>query len=247
MLIDANKQEFAEILRGTAEAYGKEATQNLLKIFWAALSGYEMSQVRAAFTAHIRTSKFMASPAEIIDKIESTTGSGQRPGADEAWGMIPKDEHSSAVLTEEMLKAYSVAAPMLHDGDKIGARMAFKDAYNRICDESRAKGIPIKWVISRGWDKKSLGSVVTEALRLGRLKPEDAAPVLSEIEYHAPMIAGLLTGTKGTANEDRAREFLAKLKGSLVSPVASIDMDRVRKEVEEKDRKLQEGESGKAA
>lgn len=241
MLTDADKHEFASIVRGTAEAYGKEASQNLLRMFWGVLHEFDMNQIRIAFTSHLRSSRFMPTTKEIIERIN-----GMRPGPDEAWAMVPKDEGTSAVVTEEMLGAFSVAAPLLHEGDKIGARMAFKDAYYRLCEASMAAGKPIKWVISRGWDKSSLGCVIDEAVRLGRITAQDAAPHLAEIEFHSPLVAGLLEGTKGTVNEEKGREFLAKLKAALKS--GQIDnLDQIKLEVEEKDRQLMEDDHGKAA
>lgn len=241
MLIDSDKQEFASIVRGTADAYGKEATNNLLRMFWGVLREFSMDQIRNAFTAHVRCSKFMPAPKEIIDRIN-----GQRPGPDEAWAMVPKDEETSAVVTEEMLGAFSVAAPLLHEGDKIAARMAFKDSYVRLCEAASASGKPIKWVISRGWDKSSLGCVIDEAVRLGRITAQDAAPHLAEIEFHSPLVAGLLEGTKGTVNEEKGREFLAKLKSALKSGQIE-NLDQIKLEVEEKDRQLMEDGHGKAA
>ena len=237
MLIDADKQEFAGIVRGTAEAFGKEATPNLLRMFWAVLHEFDMPAIRQAFTSHVRCSRFMPVPKEIIDRIR-----GQRPGADEAWAMIPKDEESSAVLTEEMLGAYSVVAGLIHEGDNTAARMAFRDAYNRLCETASASGKPVKWIISRGWDKATLGCVIDEAVRLGRLTPEEAAPYFAEIEYHSPLVAGLLEGTKGTPNEDKAKAALARLKESLKQPPPDYDMDAIRREVEAKD--LEGGEHG---
>lgn len=241
MLTDADKHEFASIVRGTAEAYGKEATNNLLKMFWGVLREFDMDQIRGAFTAHVRCSKFMPAPKEIIDRIN-----GQRPGPDEAWAMVPKDEGTSAVVTEEMLAAFSVAATLIHEGDRIAARMAFKDAYTRSCEAAMAAGKPIKWVISRGWDKSSLGCVIDEAVRLGRITAQDAAPHLAEIEFHSPLVAGLLEGTKGTVNEEKGREFLASLKAALKSGERK-NFDEIKLEVEEKDRQLMEDDHGKAA
>lgn len=242
MLTDHDKKTFSEIIKGTAGAYGREVSPIVMRMFWGVLSKYEIHQVEAAFSSHLQTSRFMPTIAEIVERIEMMSGQAARPGPDEAWAMIPKDEQSSQVVTQEMLGAYGVAAHMIHDGDLIAARMAFKDAYTRLCEESKTKGRPVEWVLSRGWDKETLGQAVSEAVRLGRMTPEKAAPYLAEIGYQAPMIAGLLEGTKGTRDEGKAREFLSKLKATLTPPpTRDTDTDAIRREVDEKDRRMMDG------
>ena len=62
-----------------------------------------------------------------------------RPGAEEAWALIPKIEDPSGILTEEMQAAMRVAYGLLFDVP-IAARMAFKEAYQREFQKARASG-----------------------------------------------------------------------------------------------------------
>lgn len=101
-----------------------------------------------------------------------------RPGADEAWAMIPRDEFTSAVMTEEMAEALHIAQPLLDEGDQVAARMAFKEAYARIVDANKRNGIKPKWFPSLGHDKEGREVVLVEAVRLGRLGVEHAAKLL---------------------------------------------------------------------
>src|SRR3569832_801957 len=61
---------------------------------------------------------------EILARIEDG-----RPGMEEAWAMMPKSELASVVWTDEMAQAWGVASPMLAQGDLVGARQAFCQAY----------------------------------------------------------------------------------------------------------------------
>jgi len=92
--------------------------------------------------------------------------------------MIPKDEHASAVMTEEMAQALHIAQPLIDDGDQYGARMAFVEAYKRIVDAAKLDGTPVKWFASLGFDKEERASVIADAVRLGRLRADHAASLL---------------------------------------------------------------------
>lgn len=115
--------------------------------------------------------------AAIIDRLNENDG---RPTSDEAWAMSLEalDEAKTVVWTDEARAAFSIARPVLAEGDKVGARMAFRDAYDRIVRESRERAIPAKWSASLGWDK---------SLREVALRHAEAAGLLP-----APQVAALL-------------------------------------------------------
>lgn len=117
-----------------------------------------------------------------------------RPSADEAWALSLKaqDESETVVWTQDMAQAWSVCKPVLDVGDEVGARMAFKAAYERIC----AQGGPVQWTISEGWDQER---------RLAAIQKAEAAGIalgykqeqIEQLEYrHSPVPDSLraLTG-----------------------------------------------------
>jgi hypothetical protein len=55
-------------------------------------------------------------------------------------------------VTEEILLAATAAAPVWERGDRVGARMAFKAAYERLVVERRQQGQAPGWRLSLGWD-----------------------------------------------------------------------------------------------
>lgn len=241
--------QFAEAFGGAWE-FHKPLTANAMTTAFRILSPYPLRVILGAIDAHLsdpNKGQYAPKPADLIDQIKKRNPANQRPGADEAWAMIPKDEDSNAVLTTEMIGAYAVAAELLHQGDKIAARMAFKSAYDRLCEESDLFGRPVQWLISRGQRKDDLKDVLQAAIDKRLITINEAAPHFAELEYQRPLVAGLLEGTKGTVNEAKAREALARLKGSLMTEEKPCDMDAIRREVEEKDRLLMEANRGKAA
>ena len=68
-----------------------------------------------------------------------------RPGAEEAWSMIPKNESESTVWTAEMSQAFGVCLGLLDSGDKVAARMSFKETYQRRVSQARENGKKVEW------------------------------------------------------------------------------------------------------
>jgi hypothetical protein len=137
---------------------------------------------------------FPVKPKDIIDRIDDG-----RPGPEEAWALIPRDEATTVVWNDEIAKAWGIAKPVLDTGDKIGARKTFIESYTRILQEARAAGTIPQWTPSLGTDKAGQVAPIRAAIVAGRL-PAKAAPVLigehrtaapgaepMQIEYPAPL------------------------------------------------------------
>ncbi len=95
--------------------------------------------------------------------------------------MIPKDEGGSVVWSDEMAKAFGAAAGLLAEGDKIGARMAFKETYANAVQKARDDAIPGKWTPSYGWDKSGRVAALREAQERGRLPHDKAVAMIEKI------------------------------------------------------------------
>lgn len=218
-MFEKDKQQFAKIVRSTMLVCGGDAPEaDVLRIWWASLQNYDLANVSAAFSEYAMRGKFAPKPADILGILDRLLPDG-RPGADEAWAMIPKDEQSSAVMTEEMAEALGIARPLLDEGDKIAARMAFKEAYARIVGANKTAGIKPKWFPSLGADKAGRDLVIAEAVRLGRLGAAHAigltAPdnVQSMLENAGENNLALEYRPEDTA---KARENLARLREMLM-------------------------------
>lgn len=210
---DSEKAQFLKMMQATLAIYDKSPTTETVTLWWNLLRGYEFVDVEKAFGQYMKSAegRFSPKPASIISIIDAMRPDG-RPGADEAWAMIPMDEYASAVMSQEMAEALHVAQPLLNAGDKIAARMAFKDAYTRIVETNKRNGIKPSWFPSLGQDKEGREAVLAEAVRLGRLSADHAIGLLPP-EKIAPML-------QNAGNEKLALEYKM--------PSAEESMKRIR-------------------
>lgn len=200
-----------EALKATAEIYGRQMSDMAAAMFVADLSRYTADQVLEALARCRRDLRTFPTIADIVARVNDG-----RPGAEEAWAMIPKDEGASVVWTEEMQSAYGTCRELLAD-DPIAARMAFRETYQRLVTEARAENRPAKWTPSLGHDKTQRESVIMDAAIRGYLSPGQANALLPE---SLPVQANraLLEAPSGSdeVNEDnlkRIRELIANVSG----------------------------------
>lgn len=168
-------QKLVETLAATAEIMQAEVSPVSLAVMADDLQAYDQTLVMMAL-AKFRKEANKFSLSGIIAQIEKLNPN-RRLGADEAWAIYPHDEATSAVITNEIAEAMAIAQPLLNEGDKTGARMAFKTAYDRITENNKMNGIEPKWFPSLGSDSAGREQVVSEAVRLGRL-PQSAVQTL---------------------------------------------------------------------
>jgi len=178
-MLESDKKEFASIVSATLKTYRVEPDADVLRLWWGVLNRFSIEQVRDGFNRFIgsKESKFSIVPANIIEAIEANEPDG-RVGADEAWSMYPHDESSSAVITNEISEAMYIAQPLLNAGDKIGARMAFKEAYTRIVSSNKTNGVAPKWFASLGHSKEGREIAIKDAVMKGRLTQDHAISLL---------------------------------------------------------------------
>ena len=187
----------AQVVAATAEALGQEITPMAAELMATDLADYPDRLIADALKACRRELTGRLTLAAIIQRIDAADG---RPGRDEAWAIALSgtDEFDTVVVTDEIGQAMAAAQPVLAAGDKVGARMAFLSAYDRLVADARREKRPANWSVSLGFDPVRRVQAVEQALRLGRLTSDAAHRELARIE--APMtqdgqaIAGLLTG-----------------------------------------------------
>lgn len=141
----------ADLIKALATTYylvtGKNPDNVLKTALIDELDQYPPKHVLHALNRCKRECKGFLPLAEIIDRMPSS-----RPSPSEAWAMIPKTEYESCVWTDEMREAYGAAQELLRDGDRVAARMAFIQAYERISGD-RAHLQP-RYSFSPGIDKQ---------------------------------------------------------------------------------------------
>lgn len=136
---EMNDQQVAGLaaaICATAEAMGQEMNPGTAAIMAEDLCAYPVQVVKAALKACRFEVKGKLAMADILQRVQIADG---RPGKDEAWAiaMTTNDEFETVVLTDEIQLALAAAKPVLDAGDKVGARMAFNSAYERLVGQAR--------------------------------------------------------------------------------------------------------------
>lgn len=151
----------------TAELCGRELSREAAAVFVSDLDGFDEGQVLRALSRCRKEVKGTLTIADVIKRL-----SDGRPDADEAFAMLPWDESQSVVWTDEMRQAFFIALPAYEGGDKVGARMAFKSAYERLVNEARDNRQKPKWVPSLGHSAAGREQALLEAAEKNRLSAD---------------------------------------------------------------------------
>jgi len=219
---EMNDQQVAGLaaaICATAEAMGQEMNPGTAAMMAEDLCAYSVPVVKAALKACRFEVKGKLAMADILQRVQSSDG---RPGKDEAWAIAitTNDEFETVVLTDEIQLALAAAKPILDGGDKIGARMAFIDAYQRFVGQARKDSKPVNWHVSVGFDSNRRVQAVTKAVELKRIPQEHGQKYLADLSIvpvteDGRAIAGLLTGTV-TQPKPLLRAKLEIVKSSML-------------------------------
>lgn len=200
-----DRTEFAQVIRATFDNYGRQSPlPETLRVWWASLEPYGIQQFRMACLSHIRREpKFPPTLAQLLELMGHREPG--RLGVEEAWSraVLACDESETVVMNDEIAQAWGVAKPIFDLGDEVGARMAFKEAYQRIT--AHATG-PVKWWPSIGCDPHKRDVALAEAQRAGLLGRDHVFELLPPP-----------SGVKAKGDPDglkRLKEMMAGLKSA---------------------------------
>lgn len=157
----------------TAELTDTDLSENAARVMADDLSQYDESLIVKALTKCRKELRSRLTLAEIINRIDDG-----RPGPEEAWAMIPKNEFGSVVWTSEMSEAFGVCYKQIEAGDLIQARLSFVESYKDKVARARDEGAKVNWLPSLGHDQNGRESVLMEAVDKGRLTASYAAKLL---------------------------------------------------------------------
>lgn len=169
--------EITKALAVTAELTGTELSAVALRAMEADLSQYPQPAVMSALNRCRRELTGRLTLAAILERLNAIDG---RPTANEAWAIALRgfDETQTIVSNQEITEGMRSARPILDAGDEVGARMAFRDAYERIVAVNRDAGIKPEWFPSLGTDSRLRDSVLEDAERKGLLTQQHVAALL---------------------------------------------------------------------
>ncbi len=242
-----------------AEAFGEGLTAERQAIYGEALADIEPDDLRTAFRRaryELRWFPKIAELRELAGVLQTALDDG-RPGPEEAWARMPKGkrlEDDTVVWCEEEQIAYGACRSLLIDGDQIGARMAFKERYEREIAEARSQGKPVRWTVSVGQDVEHRLSALASAVEEKRISADCALNFVPQprqddfVQMLPPSAAkGLLTGrVEKVVNLSGLPGLLAKMqmqgvmpdeltqeRGSACAATAPLSSDERSKRLEE--------------
>lgn len=206
-MVDTDLEEFQGMLDAVCSliSRGTHMPNEADSAMWfRALGAYDLSVVRRGLDGHVKDpqrGKFVPTPADIIAQIERLCFDG-RPGVEEAWAMVPQSETETVVWTAEMAEAYNACAPLLNAGDRIAARMTFREVYARELARAKAIGAPVTWIPCLGSDKVHRERVLGDAVKTGRITVQafnDACPRIGD--SLAPLLLAAPESKKGRVQQ----------------------------------------------
>ena len=160
-------------------ALGDEVSTERLLVYAEDLCDIPQERLARAFSRARREYEYPKLPP--VAFIRRMAGIGAqtdgRPGPEEAWGRMPKGarmEDESVVWCEEERIAYGACRSLLLDGDQIGARMAFKERYEKELAEARYQGRPVQWTLTPGYDIEHRLTTLAAAVEAKRMTLESA-------------------------------------------------------------------------
>jgi len=171
----------------TAELCGRTFSPEAAAVFVSDLEGFSEPALLAALKRCRREVRGALTVQDVVSRIDDG-----RPGPDEAWAMVPKDEATTVVWTDEMREAYGRVSVLLQE-DAIGARMAFREAYTRLVADARSNNLPTNWIASIGHDARGRDVALLDAVAKGRITFEhakDFAPSLTKTSEPIQAISG---------------------------------------------------------
>ena len=216
--------DILKALAVTAELTQTELSATALRVMASDLQQFPEDSVIRALTRCRKELKHKLTLADILDRISEGDG---RPSADEAWAtaLIALDEAETVIWTEEARQAFAIARPVLSVGDKVGARMAFRDAYDRIVLDNREKGIGAVWAASLGWDKDRRAAALKRAESAGLLPSQVVSVLLPAatggVIEQALFGGNLLSVPVSDDDAEIARRRCAELKSMLTGRVSA--------------------------
>lgn len=243
---DEDKPRFRALMEQAGAVYGEDISQRLGP-YWSVLAPrLAIDDCAAAFEAHMADAdrgRFFPRPADLM----AATG-GRRAGhlaADEAWALALAsfDEARTIVWTSAIAEARSMALPIWDAGDRVGARMAFKAAYERIC----ASGPEPGWTVSLGHDAEDRQRAITEAVHRGQLGAEQARQYLPRMEPQrdVPRLTGTVAGN--VVEHPSARAGAMRRLAEILDSAPGADGETPRQRAERERRERIEAAKARAA
>lgn len=233
---ESDFDEFKALWGAVSERYGKALSAMSLALDFQALGALSIAEVRVGLQAHMQhptDCRFFPMPGQIIAYTTAGAAQDGRPGEEEAWSiaLTGRDEAASVVWTTEIAEAWNVARMVMDLGDKVGARMAFKEAYGKALTAARSERRPMRWELSEGHDPV----MRADALRIAASNGRHVAGVADMLALPKPrepvaLLEGTVASDDVRAPTDSERAALQALRNMLASKSKAPSPDALARE-----------------
>jgi len=208
----------------------EQVTEKVLDVWLRLLADVPLAYVERALEIHGRdvSAKHPPTPAEVLAIIEERTGP-QWPEANEAWAiaLASMDEDASVVWCAEIAQARSACMPVMQEGDEVGARMAFLEAYRAVVEQARREHRRIEWIASPGHSVEGR-EALRQAAERGQIAHSRVEHYLPDLTPDSGLVAGLLEAA-AHPDPDQAIERLRAIRAAMEQgPVEEPSPDQLR-------------------
>ena len=195
-----------EQLYATAEVLGSEIKPTAATLMIRDLRDYNRPEVEQALARCRSEITGRLTLAAILERMPSANA---YLTANEAWAVAleAQDQMRTVIWTDEISAAMGVALPVLEQGDKVGARMAFIAAYEREVAKAKAEGRKPRWWPSLGESKEQRREAIEQGIKDGRLP----AP---KVEHLLPAPTGPATEEEG-GDPEKVNAMISQLRQLL--------------------------------
>lgn len=161
------ERELAEAVAATAELCGQMLSPTAIQMLSRDLASLDRKAVMAALARCRAELPRALNVGEILSRVEDG-----RPGAEEAWNMLPTSEADSVVWTSEMAQAWANVSMDLLDAERERAHAIFVQGYTHAVLMARCRREKVTWIPSLGTDPVQREQVLLDALQKERLTPD---------------------------------------------------------------------------
>lgn len=200
-----------DMIAYTAEAMGSTISAEAIELMVSDLLAYPAEEVTAALTRVRKECHGHLALAHILERMPSWQRS-RPPTADEAWEQAIAariwDEDATVILHNAIMRSWP--HHLWNAGDKVAARRAFIDAYER----ERHMPDAFEPDVSLGYDASGRTLAIEDAVRAGKLPASQSQPLLEAPADQSPeaneQLGNLMRDTVKTMRRDRRQEEQAQ-------------------------------------
>ncbi len=176
-----NRAELRELIEPVAKSQRLPFDPSILESVWyPTLCDYTRDEIFYGIQETLKTSQYNLKPQAIIEHLKKGMG---HPPAQIAWSYCLQGEESSGWITDTIASAYGMCQESHDDGDKIGAKQIFIQAYEQQVSIAESTKTPAKWFWSGACSGLEKMESSIKLVNLGHMPKSRAVAVIFADEW----------------------------------------------------------------